>query len=329
MSGFRWLNPVVALAVALGTSSVLAQDANAVVVRVGESSLTAADVARRFATLSPAEREALGATPAEALHNFVDHSLVPELFGALEAKARGLDKGPRFADREREALRAALEADLRSKTLAEKPVTEEEIKAYFESNETRFKQPLRIRLWRILVNDAATAKTVLEQAKAAASPAKWSELTRDKSVDKATALRQGDLGFVQADGVTDVPRVRVDPALFRAAQSLKDGEFVPQPVPEGGKFAIVWRRGSLPAKSRTLEQERDSIRGLLERRRVDDARKELLASLHTQFVHDEKPDTLSELPEGYFANKLPRPRPPLTQHAAPAGATPPSAPSSR
>jgi peptidyl-prolyl cis-trans isomerase C len=241
----------------------------------------------------------------------VDTVIVPELVAALGAKERGLAKGPRYAAREREILRQSLDTALKAEALAEKPVTMAEIQAYFAENKARFEQPARIRLWRILLADEAAAKSVLAEAKAAGSPAKWGELSREKSVDKATNLRQGDLGFVHADGDTDAPRVRVDPALFKAAEAVKDGEFVPEPVKEGPRFAVVWRRGSLPAKTRTVEQEKESIKNLLERRRADEARTALTAKLRAEFVKDEHPELLEQIPEGMFGNKMARPRPNL------------------
>jgi len=318
-----WLSALALCGAVLVGQRSSAQDGSQVVVRVGELSLDVATVGRRFAALSGPERQALGETPAAALSRYVEGTLVPELLAAQAARTQGLDKTPRYADREREALRSAVEANLKQETLKAKPVSDQEVKAYFDANESRFKQPLRVRLWRILVDDAATAKAVLAEAKAAGTPTKWSELARDKSVDKATSLRQGDLGFVHPDGQTDVPRVRVDPALFKAAQTLKDGELATQPVAEGAKFAVLWRRGSLPAKARSLEQEKDSIRSLLERRRVDEARTALLTQLRQDGARDVHPEPLAELPEGYFGGRPARPKPPLTQH----GAANPAAPS--
>jgi peptidyl-prolyl cis-trans isomerase C len=239
----------------------------------------------------------------------LDTLLVPEIRAALEAAQRGLDKGPRFADRAREILRQALDDALKADASKENAIKPEEVKEYFEANKARFEQPARVRIWRILVDDEATAKSVLNEAKTAGSPAKWGELARDKSRDTATNLRQGDLGFVHPNGDTDAPRVRVDPALFRAAEKVKDGEFVPEPVPEGGKFAVVWRRGSLPAKSRTLEQEKDSIRNLLERQRSEQARSDLLKRLRAEKVREEHPELLDQIPDAMFGGRAPRSRP--------------------
>jgi peptidyl-prolyl cis-trans isomerase C len=298
------------LTVALCLSSTAAAAAtadDAVVVRVQDLHATAAEVTRRMAALGPGQAATLG-TPRQ----FVETVVAPELAYSLEAKKRGLDQTPGYRERERVILRQALDAALKAEAVASKPVTTEELKAYYDANKSRFEQPLAVRLWRILVDDEATAKRLLEQVRGSTSPAKWSELARDNSLDKATNLRQGDLGFVQADGATDVPRVRVAATLFQAAQAVKDGEVVPQPVREGSKFAVVWRRGSRAEKARSLEQEQDSIRALLERQRSELARSTLVASLREKSLREEHPELLDQLPEGLFGNKLARPRPTLS-----------------
>jgi peptidyl-prolyl cis-trans isomerase C len=291
-------------------SAAASADDNAVAVRVGDLGVSVGEISRRLSTMTPAQLAAMG-TPAEIPRRFVEDVLAPELRATLEAKARGLDKGAAYHDRERVALRQALDAALKTEALTEKPISQDDIKAYFEANKSRFEQPLGLRVWRILVDDEASAKRILEQFKGSGSPAKWSELAREASVDKATNLRQGDLGFVHADGGTDVPRVRVDPALFQAAKGVKDGELVAQPVREGSKFAVVWRRGSRPERTRTLEQERDSIRSLLERQRSEEVRTALLATLRKKELNEEHPELLEQIPEGAFGNKLSRPRPSL------------------
>ncbi len=285
----------------------LAGDAGELVVaRVGQTPITAREIERRLASVGPTIK---APSSAEAAKQVLDNLLVPEVRASLEAIQRGLDKGPRFADREREILRQALDDAMKGELVKENAVKPEEIKAYFEANKSRFEQPPRLRLWRILLDDEETAQSVLKEAKAAGSPAKWGELARDKSRDTATNLRQGDLGFVHPDGNTDAPRVRVDAALFRAAEKVKDGELVPEPVKEGSKFAVVWRRGSLPAKSRTLEQERDAIRNLLERQRSERARAELVKRLRGELVREEHPELLEQVPDALFSNRAPRPRP--------------------
>jgi peptidyl-prolyl cis-trans isomerase C len=99
-------------------------------------------------------------------------------------------------------------------------------------------------------------------------------------------MRGGDLGFVRADGTTDVPRVRVDPGLYAAAEKVKDGEVVAEPVREGNQWAAVWRRGSLPEIKRTIEQEERAITQVLTRKKLDERRTSLLEQLRKQHVRD-------------------------------------------
>src|SRR5690349_24765067 len=104
-------------------------------------------------------------------------------------------------------------------------------------------------LWRILVGSKEDAQKLLENAKQDLSPKHWNELARDKSLDKSTSLRGGNLGFAEPDGKTSDPNVTVDQALLRAAEKVKDGELVPEPIAEGSSWAIVWRRQSQKAIS--------------------------------------------------------------------------------
>jgi peptidyl-prolyl cis-trans isomerase C len=300
-------------------------DDTKVVARVGDRVLTVGAVERRLKMLTSAGLEALGGAPSEAPERLVEQVLSGELSAELAARARGLERTPEVQARTREILRQALDRALRVETLQTRPVTDAEIAEYYQVNRTRFEQPPRIRVWRILVDDAALAERVLADAKKTGEPIKWSELTRQHSVDKATNMRQGDLGFVRPDGSTDVPRVQVDPALFKAVETVKDGEFVPRVVPEAGKFAVVWRRGSVPAKSRSLADESGSIRQLLERRRVrvDDARKALVVKLRTERVKDEKPELLELVPADLVVDERPARTRPVPRARKPELSDPP------
>ena len=104
-------------------------------------------------------------------------------------------------------------------------------------------------MWRILTDDEALAKKILSESKGVDGIKRWSQFARDSSLDKATHLRNGDLGFIHADGNTDTPTLRVDPALFAAADKLRDGELAAEPIKEGTHFAVIWRRGSMKAES--------------------------------------------------------------------------------
>src|SRR5690606_33712253 len=117
-------------------------------------------------------------------------------------------------------------------------------------HEREFVKPLRVRIFRILVKTEQAALEILAKLGATTSISDFRKLARDHSVDKATNERGGDLGFVWPDGSSDVPQVSADPALYAAAIELADGEFSKSPIAEGDHFAVLWRRGSLPATAR-------------------------------------------------------------------------------
>jgi len=303
----------------LVTGLAIAAASDAVVARVGDRAVPASAVIQRLEKTTATQLRSLAegetASPAKVV---LERWLIPEVLSSLEAERRRLDQTPRVGDRVREILRQAVDRAVRSETVAKEPATPAQIKEYFEKNRARYEQPLRIRIWRILVDDQAAARKIIEEAKAGNRPAKWSDLAREHSVDKATNMRQGDLGFVRADGTTDAPRVQADPALFKAAEAVRDGEIVPEPVSEAGKFAVIWRRGSLAPSKRTLADETRAIKELLERERVDAASDALIAELRKRHVQAENAQLLDTLPDKLFGDKLPRPRPSTGVHLPPA-----------
>jgi peptidyl-prolyl cis-trans isomerase C len=294
MAPQRTLSLLVLLACSVA-GTALAADQSSPVITVGTATMSTEAVSRRLAALPLYQLARYGKTASEQKKNFVEQVLVPEMLYGEEAKQRKLDESPALRDRLREALRDAVDRSVREDALKKEPVTQDEIKQYYDENKARFETPKRIRLWRIQVADEAAAKDILTQVKGTDGAKKWGDLAREKSLDKATAQRGGELGFVRADGSTDVPRIQVDPAIFTAADKVTDGALVPQPLHEGDRWSVIWRRGSVEATKRTVEDEAPSIRQILERRRVDKARQDLIAELRKEHVTDEHPELLSNI----------------------------------
>jgi peptidyl-prolyl cis-trans isomerase C len=279
-----------AIVLLLGASSGLAAGSQPVA-RVGSEVVSAEALSRRLAKIPDFQRAALGGAPEQLKRKVLEAELIPDLLYAQEAARLKLDTEPRVRRRTRELLREALERDLRRETVTHSPVTTQEIKAYFEANRARFETPRRIHIWRILTDDEALAKKIIAESKGVDGVQHWSQFARESSLDKATHLRNGDLGFVHPDGNTDTPTLRVDSALFVAADKLSDGELGPEPVKEGLHFAVFWRRGTMKGVTRTVAQEEGSIRQVLERERLEQARDELLVALRHKYVtvDDEAP----------------------------------------
>jgi peptidyl-prolyl cis-trans isomerase C len=276
---------------ALSAPPAAADGGDEVVVTVGDAKLTASEIERRLGNVPTFQLSDFGSTSTEVRKNFVNKVLVPELLLSEEARRRGLDKTPANADRIRGVLTQTLNAELKKASATPTP---DEIKSYYDENRHRFNTPQRIKIWRILVRDEASAQKIIGEVKSNDSDGskRWNELARE-SMDTATALRGGDLGFVRPDGQTETPQLRVDPALFAAADKLKDGELGKEPVKEGDKFAVIWRRGNLDASVRTLDQEAPSIRQILSRKKLADALEDLTSELRQKHAENVSYELLS------------------------------------
>lgn len=283
---------------------------------------------RQLRKIPDFQRKALADTPDKLKRRVLETWLIPELLYAQEAERLKLEQRPNVRSRERELLREAMDRELRAEIAGKSPVTPGDIQSYFDAHRSRFETPRRIHVWRILTDDEALAKKILADCKGVDGIKQWSQFARDNSLDKATHLRNGDLGFIHPDGNTDTPTLRVDPALFAVADKLSDGELASEPIKEGAHFAVIWRRGSMKASNRTIAQESGSIRQVLERQRLEQARDTLLASLRTKYVSSNNEALLENFaytPAGLPERPVASARP---VHAAAAGSSVPTATSS-
>lgn len=288
--GTQWL-----ALLACVSATALAADDDRVAITVGSATMTVGAIERRLESMPSYQLSRYGSTPEAVRQGFTEQVLVPEMLFGEEALRRKLDRSPALEARVKDLLKEALDRSLKQDALKKEPVTKEELQKYYDDNKSRFETPKRIRIWRVQVADEATAKKLIQDSRGADGVQKWREFARESSLDKATAQRNGDLGFVRPDGSTDVPRVQVDPVVFNIADKVADGTLVAQPLKEGDRWSVIWRRGSIAALKRTLEDEEKSIRSLLERRRIDKARKDLLATLQKTQVKESHPDLLSHI----------------------------------
>jgi peptidyl-prolyl cis-trans isomerase C len=297
-----------------------------VVVKVGPIAFTVADVEARLLRVPAFQLATFGKTPDEIKRAFVERVLVPEALDANGARARKLDERPDVHDRIADALRTARMTALRAELLDKGDIGPDEILRYYEDNRSKFDSPERVAIWRILCKTKEEAAQVIAEAKQVGAPSRWNELAREHSTDKATAMRGGNLGFVTSDGTSNEQGVKADPAIVAAAAKVKDGEIVPEPVPEGGAFAVIWRRGSMPAVHRTVEQETMSIKQVLTRKKLDDGLKALLAKLRADKVRDVSPGLVDLVDVSSEAEVHVRKRPGVVQHRAPGRPAPNATP---
>jgi peptidyl-prolyl cis-trans isomerase C len=274
-----------------GTPSEDAARRAKVAVTVGGRTVTVGEIEDRLAEIPPFQIATFGASRDEIVKAYVDQVIVRDLLLGVGAEQRKLHEA---LPTKHQLQRARSTATLRALRVGISPasIPMEDVAKYYEEHRSRFDSPERVNLWRILCKTRNEAESVLETAQRDLSIQKWNDLARQHSLDKATNMRGGNLGFIAPDGSSNEAGLKVEPGLLKAAAEVKDGDLVPRPVPEGQGFAVVWRRTTVPAAKRTLEEATAQIRTTLFRERTEAAEKKLIEELRAKHVRDVNADLL-------------------------------------
>jgi len=304
----------VALALLFASLGVARADVDArraqVCVTVGARAITVGEVEDRMAQVPPFQLRTFGNSDAEIRRNFVEQVIVPDALWAQGASARHIDtQVPTRFDLDRVRAQATLRA-IRDRLGPPSSIPMADVQAYYDKNKARYDAPERFQIWRISCATREEAQTVIADAKKDPTVTHWNKLARDHSLDKATSLRSGNIGFVALDGTSNETGLRIDPAIPKAAATVRDGEIVSDPVTEGTSFAVVWRRGTVGASHRGVEDVKDQIQWSLLRDREADEKKKLLVALRAKNLKQFNPEILSGIdvapPDGVI---VPRKRP--------------------
>jgi peptidyl-prolyl cis-trans isomerase C len=292
-SGGRWILAAgLGLLVAAPSARAPRADVSPVVAKVGTMTITAADLQRRIDTVPPFQLRSFGGTPAEVKHAFLDRVLVREALLSLGAKERGIPEREEVKERIRGVLRGAMLDRLRSDAANANAVDENQVKAYYDANAAKFHSPERIAVWIIATDKREQAEALLKELRKDPTPKHWTDLARAHSVDGATAMRGGNLGFVSADGTTSEPGLKVSRAILDAVDKVQDSEFVPEPVEDAHRWVIVWRRQTMKPVDRSVDLEAGSIKQMLVRMRTDARIKDTLTALRKEHLTEDHPDLL-------------------------------------
>ncbi len=280
--GLRSLLPLLAAGlVALGTGLATAQqpDPDPVVVKIGDKLVRASTLKRALAGVPKFELNALGTTKLAVLKKYVDEAIVHEELLAEAARRKGALDDRMVTVQLRKVLAGALvRKELGAVT--KEGITGAEIQAYYDAHLSEYQTPERVRLSHIILATKVEADTLL--AKVLADPTRegWAKLAADNSLDPNTKRTGGDLGFVSADGRSSEPKVVVPLKLVTAAFALKDGDIGKEPVQSDAGWHLIWRRGHVPAMTRTVAMEEATIRELLFEQKQQATYKSLLDRLH-------------------------------------------------
>ena len=290
---------VSACAIAIGVVSAAWASSVLLRVRVGaaEELVTEREGARRWSLLSAGQKHALGATEGMQREAFVA-LLREEALLASGAEDARLTARFAVAEVQRRVLaRAAIDAAGGALGPASS-VSDELVRAYYDEHRGTFEAPARVQVWRILCKTEAQAREVLAKARGGIAVQDWMNLARETSIDEATKLRGGTLGFIDAKGISDDAPVSADPGVAAAAWAATDGAIVTTVVPERGAFAVVWRRSSLPAVTRTLDEVAAQIRATLwrdQREAIEDAAVKKIVAARVSLVNDDALTAIDEL----------------------------------
>ena len=240
-------------------SGLTQEQASRVLAKVGDKTITLGDYARTLDRMDQFDRIRYQTKERrrELLNEMIDVELL-----ALEAKRRGLDKAPEVNDAVRQILRDAILARARDDMPAPAEIPADEVRAYYEANIDRFREPERRRVALIVLDDQKEAEKVLAAAKKLQSAAGWGDLFYKHSINapkqrppNAAPDLAGDLGMVGPGDDLKGKNPRV-PEPVRAAvfQVAGVGGVADALVEFEGRYAIVRLIGLTAGHSRSLAE---------------------------------------------------------------------------
>jgi peptidyl-prolyl cis-trans isomerase C len=280
---------LLALLLLLPSAALADEGKDRVYAQFGDVKITVGDIEAALALQAPAIRKRYH--DREKLKEFADQLVRSELF-AWEAKRQNLNQEFRIRhERDRNAVQLYLREAIDEKLEAE-PVTDDDIRAYYEENKNLFESPASVRAAHVLVADKARAEGLVKEVEGM-SVRDFRELTRKESLDERTKLSGGDLRFIDEEGNAVGQRdVKVHAAIAKAAFTLtKPGEVYPEPVEVDGNYSVIVLRARREPRSAGIEGARERIRNALQQTR----RKDALDSLVNRLYSEQKPELTDDL----------------------------------
>ena len=248
--------------------------ANEVLAKVGDRTITVGDFADRLASQSPYLRARFESPKRRK--EFLDNLVRFELL-VYEAKRLGYGDEPEIVRARRNAMIQQMVKKEVDEPLEGLEITDEEVQAVYDANPLEFDRPGQVRASDIFIEERARANELLVRAKKT-DLAGFRKLAREESEAEKTKTNGGDLHFFEATGEGEPPA-----AIREAAFSLKTvGAVYPKLIENGTGFHIIMLTGKRPALKRTYEQAKRAIRHKLTRERKDAAMEALTKRLREE-----------------------------------------------
>jgi len=146
--------------------------------------------------------------------------------------------------------------------LKEKPVTEEEMKDYYEKNKKEFVIPEKRKASHIIVSDENKAKELLKKIKEGAD---FSQIAKENNID-GSKNKRGDLGWISKGYMIK--------EFEEVAFSLKKGE-ISDVIKTKFGYHIIKVEDIKPEEEKNFEEVKESIRKKIEEERIKQLEEDL------------------------------------------------------
>jgi peptidyl-prolyl cis-trans isomerase C len=188
---------------------------------------------------------------------FVENMILNELLYA-EGQKQGYDKDEDI-ERQVNDLRRRLVVQRVVREFQKPPeITDEQAKKYYDDNPNLYSST-QIRASHILVKDEAQAKEIRDQVKA--DPSKFAEIAKEKSTDKTSGAKGGDLGMFGQG--------RMVPEFERAAFALKPNEISDVVKTQYG-YHIILVVERKEGERRPFDQVKEQIKATLRNKAIQE-----------------------------------------------------------
>jgi peptidyl-prolyl cis-trans isomerase C len=200
---------------------------------------------------------------------FVDNMILNDLL-FNEGQKLGYDKDDDI-DRQVNDLRRRLVVQKVVREYQKPPeVSDDQAKTYYDENPTLY-STTQIRASHILVKDEAAAREILNQVKA--DPSKFADIAKEKSTDKTSGQKGGDLGMFGPG--------RMVPEFERAAFALKQGEISDIVKTQYG-YHVITVTERKEGERRPFDQVKEQIKATLRNKAIQDQQEKRYAQLKEQ-----------------------------------------------
>lgn len=235
-----------------------------VAARYGDEVMTVDELVVELQRLPARSRQLMDEAGRERfVENYILHQLLFE-----EGVERGLDRDPDIRRQVEDMNRRLVVQKLVKELQTVPPITDEQIEAYYEENETRY-STTTLRARHILVREEERADELREKLES--DPESFEELAKEHSVDTASARKGGDLGFFGHG--------RMVPEFEAAAFALKEpGDLSPVVKTQYG-YHIIRLEERREGEGKPLDQVREQIRASLRHEAVQERTQEYYEDL--------------------------------------------------